>query len=302
MIETDCADVRPRLSAYHDNELLPKEVTVVRSHVESCPSCAKELQSFASIGELMSRTRSSAINSNGWSQIEAKLSEDSRAFATPVRTSSSLWKSPYAAMAISTAASTLLLVGLGLLMHESNRDAGLEHGGAMAMQADHGDSHETSSEHLVEFNRVMDDYLQTLDVDPERAERMLNSTYKSTTVDVEHATQLVGYRPIVSDGLPEGYTLASTRVMAMPCCTCLKSVCKRADGSTLVLFEHDDAKAAWFGDRQSTMATCGDKECCLVELDSDIAATWRQGTRSVTAVGVKNQAEVEKLVRWLDQT
>ena len=85
----------------------------------------------------------------------------------------------------------------------------------------------------------------------------------------------------------------------MPCCTCMKAVCKRDDGLTFVLFEHDVKETAWFGDRPSSMATCGDTECWLVDLDSSIAATWKQGTRSVTAVGVRDQEEVMTLVNWM---
>ena len=118
--------------------------------------------------------------------------------------------------------------------------------------------------------------------------------------DRDRAVQLVGYRPAVSEGLPEGYTLASTSVLTMPCCRCVKSVCKRQDESTLVLFEHDDEKAEWFGQRPSSIATCGGKECCLVELDSSLAATWKRGSRSVTAVGIRDKAEVDLLVNWLD--
>ena len=86
----------------------------------------------------------------------------------------------------------------------------------------------------------------------------------------------------------------------MPCCTCVKAVCKRQDGSTLVLFEHDDEKTEWFGQRTTNMAMCGDTECCLVDLDSSIAATWKRGSRSMTAVGVRDKAEVTKLASWLD--
>jgi len=131
---------------------------------------------------------------------------------------------------------------------------------------------------------------------------MLLTKYDGEKVDAAGAAKLVGYRPIVSGGLPEGYSLASTSVLKMPCCTCVKAVCKRSDGSTLVLFEHDDEETAWFGDRRQSMATCGDKDCCLVDLDSSIAATWKQGSRSVTVVGVRDQDEVATLVNWLDKS
>ncbi len=140
-------------------------------------------------------------------------------------------------------------------------------------------------DHGTEFVATMDHYLEILPANPDQAERLLLDKYDGKVVAPEQAIHLVGYRPAVADGLPEGYTLASTSVLKMPCCTCFKAVCKRKDGSTLVLFEHDDEKTAWFGGRPETMATCGDTECCLVDLDSNIAATWREGTRSVTAVG-----------------
>ena len=67
-----------------------------------------------------------------------------------------------------------------------------------------------------------------------------------------------------------------------------------------MLFEHDDEKTDWFGERPSSMATCGDKECCLVDLDSSIAATWKRGSRWVTAVGVRDTDEISELVTWLE--
>ena len=149
---------------------------------------------------------------------------------------------------------------------------------------------------------TMEHYVKTLDVDPDRAEQFLLDKYDGRTVDPEDAIQLVGYRPAVASGLPDEYTLASTSVMKMPCCTCVKAVCKRKDGSTLVLFEHDDEKTDWFGKRQSNLTTCGDTQCCLVNLDSSIAATWKRGSRWVTAVGVRDANEVSELVTWLEKS
>ena len=180
---------------------------------------------------------------------------------------------------LSLAASVRLLLGAGYWMsqhsgHESGHDA--------------------------EFVMTMDHYLETLAADPDEAEKFLLDKYNGQSVEPEDAVRLVGYRPAVASGLPDNYTLASTSVMKMPCCTCVKAVCKREDGSTLVLFEHDDEETEWFGDRPSSMATCGDKECCLVNLDENIAATWKRGSRWVTAVGVRDEAEVSELVTWLD--
>jgi hypothetical protein len=163
-------------------------------------------------------------------------------------------------------------------------------------------SHSGDREHGAEFVMTMDHYLRQLPHDPEGAEHFLLNKYDGQTVDADGAMTLVGYRPAVSQGLPEGYSLASTSVLKMPCCTCVKAVCKRPDGSTLVLFEHDDEKTEWFGQRPSSTAMCGDKECCLVDLDSSLAATWKRGSRSLTAVGVRDKDEVSRLVSWLDKS
>jgi hypothetical protein len=149
---------------------------------------------------------------------------------------------------------------------------------------------------------TMDHYLTTLATDPDQAEQFLLDKYNGQTIDPGDAVRLVGYRPAVASGLPEEYTLASMSVMKMPCCTCVKAVCRRRDGSTLVLFEHDDEEAELLGDRPSSMSTCGDTECCLVDLDSSFAATWKRGSRWVTAVGVRDTAEVGDLVNWLEKS
>ena len=149
---------------------------------------------------------------------------------------------------------------------------------------------------------TMDHYFRTLAVDPVQAEQFLLNHYDGKTVAPGDAIQLVGFQPAVASGLPAEYTLASTSVIKMPCCTCVKAMCKRQDGSTLVLFEHDDDGTQWLGGRPSRMATCGDQECCLVDLDESIAATWKRGSRWMTAVGAKDSAEVGKLVNWLEQS
>jgi len=158
---------------------------------------------------------------------------------------------------------------------------------------------EMDAEHMLEFRQIMDDYLVKLSADPNQAEDFLLAKYNGQRISPDQAETLVGYRPLISRELPAGYELASSSVVRMPCCTCFKAVCRRTDGSTLVLFEHDDDEAAWFGDRESRMATCGDKDCCLVELDSTIAATWKEGGRSITAVGARDESEIAVLVNAL---
>lgn len=270
----NCLEVKELLSAYYDEELNGDIRTQVAAHVATCEDCTRRLAEFKSYGDAFAMLPQPKVPEGGWDEIAGlvdgvdgvRLADRQRPF----------WRSP---AVLSLAASVLLLLGIGMWMRG---------------HSDHADSHHA------EFVATMDRYLTTLATDPAQAEAFLLSQYDGQTVQPEDAIKLVGYRPAVASGLPDNYTLTLTSVMKMPCCTCVKAVCKRQDGSTLVLFEHDDEETEWFGHRESNLAMCGDKECCLVDLDSSIAATWRQGSRWVTAVRARDEDEVSELVTWLE--
>ena len=82
----------------------------------------------------------------------------------------------------------------------------------------------------------------------------------------------------------------------------MQSFCRRGDGSTLVIFEHDDEETTeWFGGRPEITTSCNGERCCLVELDDRIAASWKRGKRHMTLIGVQDVAEVNQMVAWLDE-
>ena len=276
-----CSDVLDRLSAYYDGELSGTARDSIAQHLAACERCASEYAGFESLSRFVQESPLPTVPPEIWTGIEAQLSNNTNtesgvSLAEPAIRP----RSRVSVRQLALAVSVLLLLGYGVWLSQHL-----------------GNPHH---EHNAEFVATMDHYLTTLDGDPEGAEQFLLDKYNGQTVDPEGALRLVGYRPAVAQGLPEGYSLASTSVLKMPCCTCVKAVCKRQDGSTLVLFEHDDEKTDWFGQRPTNMAMCGDTECCLVDLDSTIAATWQRGSRSMTAVGVRDKAEVTKFASWLD--
>lgn len=281
----NCTDVSDRLSAVYDGELSGTERDAVAEHMSVCEHCACEFSRFESLSRAVKELPLPPVPPEIWTGIAAQMSENA-AHGLALRPAGQVTRAQPARRGwlgkLALAASILLVLGTGvwLLQRAGDRHGGHQHDG--------------------EFAAAMELYLQTLDDDPAGAEQFLLNKYHGKAVDPEGAIRLVGYRPAVAQGLPEGYSLTSTSVLEMPCCTCVKAVCKRPDGSTLVLFEHDDEKAEWFGPRPSNMAMCGDTQCCLVALDSSFAATWKRGSRSVTAVGVRDEAEVSKFVNWLD--
>lgn len=275
-----CSETQEQLSAYHDGELTSEIREAVAAHIANCEACASQLAEFESYTDTFSQLPQPEVSPTVWAGISKELEHDSVDPTVERSRSAEPGRRSWLTVGrLAVAASVLLVLGLGSWM---------------AHHSGHSDSHHA------EFAMTMDHYLKTLANDPDEAEQFLLDKYDGQTIDPEDALRLVGYRPAVASGLPGNYTLASTSVMKMPCCTCVKAVCKRQDGSTLVLFEHDDEDTQWFGERASSMATCGDKECCLVDLDSSIAATWKRGSRWVTAVGVRDTAEVSNLVTWLE--
>lgn len=276
----NCSEIQQQLSAFHDGELNSEFREVVAAHVADCQQCTSQLAEFASYSHSFSQLPQPEVPPAVWTGIQANLRQvPGEATPKTPRTAGLADRSWLSLGRLAIAASVLLAIGIGFWR---------------VQHPEHADSHHT------EFAMTMDHYLTTLSSDPDQAEQFLLGKYDGQIVDPEDAIRLVGYRPAVASGLPDEYTLTSTSVLTMPCCTCVKSVCKRKDGSTLVLFEHDDAKAEMLGDHPSSMATCGDTECCLVDLDSSLAATWKRGSRWVTAVGVRDHAEIAELVSWLE--
>lgn len=293
MAPDPCQSVQDQLSAFFDGELGTAERRQVEAHLTECPLCQSELARFQRVSERIRDTAETAVPQS-WASIEGALGVRRPDPAV-------WWWRRNVGIAAAVAATLLLAVGIWANMRNSNLPQVAQHGGSSG----HGDmmpGMEMDPEHMREFQEVMDDYLVRLSVDPGQAEDFLLTKYEGQRVAPEQAETLVGYKPLIARGLPDGYKLTSSSVVKMPCCTCFKATCRRSDGSTLVLFEHDDEQAVWFGDRKSTMATCGDKDCCLVELDSNIAATWKEGSRSITAVGARDENEVAMLVNALKRS
>lgn len=270
-----CSKVQSLLSAYLDDELAADERASAAEHVENCPACACELQRFAELSEMAGTFDMPQPPDQLWSRIESQVAE----LPQGQRAGQGNRRPAWAPGVVAVAATVLIAIGVGWLVGQSlfPRDA-----------------------HAM-FARKFGEYLDTFRSDPTAAQQMLLANYQAAPIHPEEAVRHVGYRPLVASGLPDAYTVEATYVMKMPCCTCVQTVCKRRDGSALAIFEHDDEIVTGrIGDKPGITTRCCGKECCLVDLDDRIAATWQHGTRRVTLVGVQDLAEVNQLVAWMD--
>lgn len=268
----NCSQVQELLSAYLDGELTEPSRSRVAEHLVSCSACADDLSGFQRLSALADVLPAPMAPDDGWEQIAGALDSRSTVHQTDGRQP---WLVRHRKV-LALAATIMLVVGLGWTGHR--------------IWAPH-------HQHARVFGHYLDEFQQ----DPIMAQRMLLAKYEGQALDVQRAVQRVGYRPAIADGLPEGYAVDSSFVMKMPCCTCVQTICKRRDGSMLVVFEHDDSeRPQWFAGQSCIMANCGGQQCSLIGLDSQLAATWKRGNRHMTIVGARDVAEVDKLVNWLD--
>lgn len=274
--DMDCSKVKECLSAYFDDELSSDTRTAVGEHLAECKGCAGELEGFRRLSAMTEGLAATKPPTHIWQQIEAQLAVEKRDRTERLAILDWLGWTTKPGVRFGFAAAAAILIAVGWF-------------GYTTWFAHH-------SEH--QMVAVMGEYLNEFPRDPYNAQRILLANYEGRAVDAENAIHTVGYRPLVADGLPEDYTVDRTYVMRMPCCTCVHSLCRRNDGTTVAIFEHDDEEREWFGDRTQTEAVCSGMRCNLVELDDRIAATWQQGKRHITLVGVHDKAEVERLVTW----
>ena len=275
-----CSEAQDVLSAYHDGEL-PEAMRVrVAKHLHRCPDCAQELRGFKKLSHLASGLGTPAAPSHLWSRLEEALDRSADAESLATKSGAAAGRRIFEFPRLAGFAATVLVaIGIGWFIFQ---------GGGRS----HNHQHFTADfgHYLVEFRR-----------DPQAAQQFLLAKYENQPVVPEEAIHRVGYRPAVADGLPPEYTLDSTHVMKMPCCTCVQTLCRRPDGSALAVFEHNDDDPRWFGDRPAITASCNGERCCLVELDGRLAASWKRGDRYITLVGVRDLTEVNQMVAWFNE-
>jgi len=275
----ECVKIQELLSAYHDDEISVERRASVAQHAQACPRCREELTIF----EQMSRGAKGLDDPRPperiWADIESALDADqAEGGAAPSleRTRQSLRWRPVALLA---AAASILIAMAGTWMATTRwRMPGHQH----------------------ELAANFDQYLESFGVDPVAAQNLLLATYDHRPVNVAEAAEQLGYRPAVAQGLPAGYSVESMYVLDMPCCKCVKTLCRREDGKLLAIFEHADEQPIWFGDRPRIDTQCDGCECSLIGVDRGLVASWKSNARQLTVVGARDLREVTELVSHLE--
>nr|NIO41890.1 hypothetical protein [Burkholderiales bacterium] len=175
--------VQELLSAYYDGELAADMRTRMSEHLDGCSACAQQIARFEKLSEMTTAIDTPAVPEHIWSELEEQLDRQSfedRPAPTPVaHTRKSVAPVP---RRFALAAMILIAVGIGWFAYQSR-------------------VHHDDSQFTAEFGH----YLQEFQRDPAAAQQYLLAKYDNQSVDPQHALQLVGYRPSVAGGLPDGY-------------------------------------------------------------------------------------------------
>lgn len=253
----------------------------MQTHVESCPVCRAELVEFRGMSTLARQTALGEAPAEIWHHIAASL-DGENAVAAPHRPVMLGW----------FAANRYRAAGLGIAAAAALVLAAIWLGGT-------GGRHDNTDVASAAF----DQYLTEFRRDPSAAQQWLLTKYAGQSVDPQTAVNTVGYRPVVAKGLPPGYAMDSVHVMTMPCCKCVQCVCRREDGSTLVIFEHGGGNADPLGDENmQACEDCADGRCMMLRSADAMASSWHHAGRHITVVGARDAEEVGRLSAWFAES
>lgn len=268
----DCKRTNRLLSNYFDRELSRDQRIEVEVHIKDCVECLRHLAFFAELSEAIRKLTAPEIPREMlWQRITAELDETQqypdRASPPNGRPNQ---KHRWRWSLLLTAAVVLVAFGLSW--------------GALAPKGHH---------------EPLQSYASLLGKSPKIAQQRLAEQYSGQSVSPDEAVQLVGYRPRHVEPPPAGFTCDKLVVLDMPCCKCVQAVLQRSDNSHLAVFEHKSTMDDWFADEPSIHIECEGTMCRVTQLDGQLVASWRIGSRVMTVVGVRNTDELVKLVAAL---
>jgi predicted anti-sigma-YlaC factor YlaD len=282
----NCSEAQNLLSSFYDNELSVELRSRVSEHVAQCAECRAQLAQFETLSSLAAGLAQPEAPASIWAGVEKSLDSDDSKHPqanTAIETAREPFhqaiprqkRTSYRSIATIAAAiaATVLVVIVGWTLWHGDHD------------------HETMVKLMSQV---------ASEIDSDGATTLLLNEFGGNEVSYQQAITQVGYRPVASKGLPEGYSVESIQVLDMPCCKCTQTACKRADGSRLMVYEHENVETGWFEHRNSRKATCCGKPCTIVQFDNRLAVTWKHDNRHVTLLGIRDEEESELLVKQFE--
>jgi hypothetical protein len=262
----NCDQVIPLLSAYYDGELPSVESAGVADHVASCSGCASRLESLQHLKGLVHRSPAPPVPTKIVNRVEAALRNETKVVNQPTFSR----RQQLAMVVLATAAAFL-----GIMVWLSRR--GSRH--------DHHEMAATYGEFLDAYAAGKND-----------APQVLVNRFQGKPIKVQEASYVLKHDSVARPTLLANHEATNRYLLKMPDCDCVATVYACEGKTSLVLFEHDGEHPEWFGKRSMTRTECAGKSCCLVPLDGSMVATWKANGGYITAVGIRDEAQLEQLI------
>jgi len=306
----NCKLARVLMSAYFDSELnsvASESQNEVRDHIAACQTCAEELHSFEQLHQLAASQKANQLTPPSWESITARLSDSSSAaFAEGTdHASTSGTKSVASDLLHKTtyryALGGLLALAASALLFFTLRES----------HQNEGASPSQASVATINLQPLM----ELFGTDADKAIASLVSQLPSVDVPLADVEAAFG-RPTFAqtsaskNSLPGNAQLVSTKLLQFPYCkcpkgactcgpggcTCIACLCERPDGSTYLVLELCKSQSITFGDLPVQLVKRGDRDIQQVEAEGTTAISWEQKGERLTAIGLRNDAEIETLL------
>ncbi|MDX1924883.1 MAG: zf-HC2 domain-containing protein [Pirellulaceae bacterium] len=289
----DCKATSELLSAYFDGELAGHVTLQVDSHLKVCEHCRLELQSFSSLGEIVRGREVGHIVMPSWDAISSRLESPSvQAVSTQGRQQPNFLRSNWKTLLALAACFLMLIGGWGFFQIESG-------------------NRQTMTIASLNLKPVIEGFK----VDADQALAMLSDEFKTKNSTIDEAITSFGRPLLVSKlsskaSLPGDGQLVSTKLLSFPYCkcpegmcmcgpggcSCVACVCERPDGSTYLVLEHCKSQDISFGDLPVQIVERGGRQVQRVTLDGARADSWLDENGRFTAIGLRNEKELDVLL------
>lgn len=299
-----CEQINELLSSYYDGELDAGVNSDIEKHMSYCARCSAELSYLEQLSKVVVGAQPRAADVDCWDRVAGALDR----LEAEGRTVPSRSNQQYAAVAAALvlAASLLALVGVRVFVGVDAKNNQTERI-ALQMPAN-------AASIAIDFQ----DIAKLFQRQPATALDVVATRLSGRDVSAAQAEEVLGYRPAVLAGLPDGSHLIAAKALKLPncqcaegkctCgpkgCSCVACLCRRPDGSEFLVFEHCQSQAVSFGSLPTQIAKNDQRNLQIFGSPgaNTLAASWVHGNRRLTAIGLNDRAEVEGIVSSMEKT
>ncbi len=274
-----CSEIQNLLSAYYDNELSAHLREEVDEHIGTCAECSAELASFDNLSSMAAGLEQPETPPSVWTAVQQGLEQEiigqgQSEKITPANIANGGYSGKRLFQFAAAIAATVVIGFVGWTLW-------------------HGDDHNEMAEAMEQI---------ASDINADSTTNLLLNKYGGREVSYQDAITQVGFRPVASKSMPAGYSVESIQVLNMPCCKCTQTACQRPDKTRFFIYEHENEDTGWFEHQNKRQSQCCGKTCEIVELNDQLAVTWQKDNRHVTVLGVRDEEEIELLVKQFEES